>query len=625
MKLKAIKNLIENKSENEREKYFQDLITNKRNKAIDMHRDYYEGNHWNIKTGTEKTGLTRSGKAVFGKAPSRIPLKDDKLDRKSSDVKEIEFSSGQLQKRNYIKFFIQFYQEFICGTDKEEILVTYEPEVQEDLTNDEASITGQETNPQDGSIVTQINNGNVQTPIDQSEQANSDEGKQATIEEINKLLKSLWKSPEKFAKKQVAKMVVTTVGVNALEYDPEDERYYVSVVDANEIYPIYRRDQRVGTLRTYFIDKDEAELMYDTKLETKQNRTTYAEIFYKEDDEVYFVKFVNGKPIYDEEFKQQGNNIVIKIEDEKTRFDPYDIVNNIDHAFRDFDDNSLADSEIFEWIDQNDSLNAQKTIEHIASLFIAQPKTSLDWDAIEKMQLDIESDEFKQAVHEFDWMPNTLDSIPVKVLDAKDLPQAFQNSKEDKVQALHEDAGVPLIMASGSIPSNLGVETLQLSYSRLNRKISQKREVIAELIKKTSMKMLLAKGVIDGDEMEEMKNIKVHFPNSDTFSAKDLMEFLFRAVEKGLIPDEYATQVYLEMIGKQDDIEKVVGLKNASFAAIQPLIQREKDTQRKLQLAQEGVIARDQQRINNANNPEAANQFLNPEQNQNQNQANQQQ
>lgn len=609
MKLQIAKHIIEKLDASERDERFKQIIESKRNKTITMHRDYYEGNHWLVRNNEDRTGTTRSGKHVFGKAPNKIPLKGDKLDRKNDySAKEIQYHAGQLQKRNYIKFFIQFYQDFITGTDEEEIQVVYEREVKEDFTKDENNVS---SNPQDSDNVTEeeaLVNRSVNNLDNEGNEADQEDD---NSEEINKVLKSLWKTPEQFVKTQVARMTASTIAVGALEYDADEEQYFVSIVDAREIVPIYKRDQRIGTLRTYMIDKEECEAVFDMKIDEGKDKASYAEIYYKEKDEVYFIKFVDGKPYFGDIEAPEGNVQAIKVTDKKQKFDPYDMVPNIKHAFRRFDEKELEDSEIFEWIDQNDSLNAQNTIEHISSLFIAQPKTSIDWDVAEKMQLDTESEEFKQAIHEFDWLPNSIDNIPVKVLDAKGIPESFYKSKDEKKQNLFEDAGVPMIIASGQIPSNLGVETLQLSNNRLNLKISQKREPIANLIKKISLKMLYAKGLISGEEIDEIKNIKVIFPSNNNFTKEKFLDYLFMAVDKGLLPDEYATLIYLEVVGKQEDSERVIASRNSSLQALKSLIDREKNADRKIKLAQEGVINRDQNRANNATNPDQANQFLN--------------
>ena len=587
MKIKELKyKLVEQKSADKRKDFIENLITSKRNKTLEINNDYYDGNHWN----TDKDGQsnqTRSGKYVWGKSmPRKKNAKDDKLDRFSGVTNELKFHKGQLQKRNFVKYVVHKFQDFITGQENESITVTWEEQVSKDLTKDEN---------QAGSFQNANENGNV----------NQDTAKESGVdtEAINAFLKVLWKKPENFMKKQTARMIVDTVAINELVYDADEEEYYVEAGHAEEIFPVYKGEDHVGTVRAYMISKEEAKGEFD--IEVQEDDVSYAEAYWKEKDDVYMVKFINGEKYIPESMKET-DGVVKLTADEKINFDPFDVIPNREHPKHKFDENNLADSEIFELIEQNDSYNAQRTIEHITNLFLAMPKVSIDWDTFEKLGLDVDDEAFKQALQEFQFLPNTLDTLPIKVHEGKGIPESFYVGLEHKEKAMFEDASIPMVLASGNLPANLAVETLKIATKVLDMALKQKREALRDLIRKTSMKALVAKGLIKNETEDIDQNIQVGFPTLGDLDVKDLIEFFFQAGDRGWLPDDYLIQESLDLVGRHDDVDKVISIRNQNRVSILSAVQEEKDRIRAEQVARIQVdgqqAQRDQKAEENQNN-----------------------
>jgi hypothetical protein len=409
---------ILNKDNKSRKHFIEKLIFNNRNDKLREIRKYYDGIHWKIaEDGT--TNETTSNKKIWGKSKSSIGDPNDPYQRTKGAKREPSFSYGQLQTKNYIKRFIQTYQDFIVSGDKTDISITYEEEISEENQEE------QEINV-------------------------------AILEQINEDLKYLWKDVDIFFKEQVARMVLNTVGVAKLSYDVEKKDYYIDTQDAINIFPIYLENQVKGIICAYEIPAYEAEMYEGVDIEKDKSVVPYAKIYYynQELERWMYVEIVNG---YITNPNAEPEQLV-----DEMNFNPFSIISNLDHPFRRFDVNSLEDSEVFDWIDKNDTLNAQSTIEYLTNLFLASPKVSMDMAILKDMNIDINSSEVKSALQAFQYSPFTIDTLPIVVHQGNGIPESFYTGLEITKQGLFEDASVPAFLANGTLPSGVAVETIEL-------------------------------------------------------------------------------------------------------------------------------------------------------------------
>ena len=53
-------------STKDRDKFFSKLLNGKKNQMIKIHRDYYDGDHWQLPQSEGRVNTTKSGKMVWG-------------------------------------------------------------------------------------------------------------------------------------------------------------------------------------------------------------------------------------------------------------------------------------------------------------------------------------------------------------------------------------------------------------------------------------------------------------------------------------------------------------------------------------------------------------------------------
>lgn len=493
-----------------------DLIDSPRNRLLDIHRQYYDGKHWQITEG--RGNQTMSGKRIWG-GKSTTANPEDVFKRGQSN-KEVSFGEGQLQIRNYISKTIQVYQDYIVGDD-----------------------------------------GDIEI-----EWADESDANASTIGDF---LKSLWFDSDVFLKEQVARGVLNTVSCARLNYD-DDEGYYVTVEDARDIFPIYVKDKRVGTLVTYPISAEQAKDLGVQSKGEKNKQSVYAEAFYKDtDDEWYFVKIVDGVIV-----NESGEPEILLPE---LAFDPFDIVSNLDHPFNKFDDNDLEASEIFALIDKNDAYNANSTIEFLTNLFLASPKVSIDLEMLKELHLTLDDPGIQDAINKFQYSPYTIDSLPIKVNAGNSIPESFYTGMANIKDGIFEDAGIPQFILSGSLPSGLAVETVELGMTMLEKKINQKRKQLVKLIQMISAKALKAKKLVDEPYSEIRSKIKVVIPPVISLSTKDVIGYLQTLAQNGVLPNRYAAHESLRLMNRAEDIETIEELEQESLGALRVEIETKKN------------------------------------------------
>lgn len=533
MNIKTLQGVLQ-MSPKERVDYFRDLINNDRNNRLRINRKYFDGEHWAFNS-DGRSNTTTSGKQVWGK--SRKGNQDtDVYQRNASTSSDTSFSRGQLSIYNFIKKFIHLYQDYILGDKTGKCEVKY-------------------------------------VPSDTLELGSAKESEAL----INEKISNLWKNIDSFIKEQVAKAVLNTVAVSKLVIDINDHNNdEVVCVDAINYYPIYDGSKRVGSCEMYMISPTEAK-GYGV---SSDKEAVYAKFIYSVGDTFYFIESVNG---YILNLQEDGTAEILI---EENAYDPYDLVSNLDHPFTVFDDNSLEDSEIFDWIDKNDNYNSSRTIEFLTNMYLAAPKASIDFEIMKNLNIQITDPAIQDALRSFQYSPFSIDTLPIKVTTGSTIPESFYIGLQNTKDALFEDANIPAFLLSGSMPSGIAVETIELGMKMLQRKIQQKRDQIEKIVKDATIKYLEVQGIVGVDR----DDIVLDLPAVVGLSSKELLLQMKEYSIAGILPSKYVREEALELMNRAGDLDRVKDIENADQVELRSaiedrrrIIQQESDVQRNLE------------------------------------------
>lgn len=547
------------------------IIFSDRNKLLEIHRAYYNGDHWDFQ-GFETTNRTKSGKLIWGKTDSNDAAYNPSstLRQKRAKGNAIRFHSGQLQIRNYVKLVSQKYQELITGDAKSKITVKYNKEEDQE----KAVILNQSIQSQD-----------PQKPSDTPTEVDAVPEEDPQTTKINMYLDDYWSDIKNFIKTQSGRMFVDTVAVTSVQYvTPEEndevaeKEYFYEIEDPEEIVPIYQGTKHVGTMKTYMISVADARAMGLVMAGKKDDDIVpYAKVYITKKNKTFLYRIVDGMIFTNDYTIDDGGNAVDLSKTEEINFDPYVFVANLDHPFRNFDEKNLEDSEIFGIIEKNDSLNANETIRYLTNQYLAMPKLTIDMDLADKLNIDINSPEFEESLDNYQFFGGALDNIPVKLVEGQTVPQSFDVGVDGIRRDILQDASLPDFIVTGAGMSNVSAETIELGLSLLSKKIEQKREQNRMLIRKISLKVLCAMKLIDlKDANKEYDNIEVDFPELNPMDAGDFLSYLFN--QNNPIPDEYKIEQFLLATGKSDDYARVINMQRNDMDSLREEIYKNYNT-----------------------------------------------
>jgi hypothetical protein len=534
MKKQTASILINSASPEQFRTYINKIITSDRNKIIQMHKDYYDNIHWDINE-VGRANASRSGKWFFGRQNinniSAVTIRDRQ--KANSNGGSDGLTTGQLQTKNYVKLFIQTYQDFLTGGGDEPLAVTYKDN-----------------------------------------------------EDANEILQGTWGDIRPFLKSQLAKLIINTVAITKTVWDNEEKIYKVEEVEAENFVPIYKnKNILIGGIECYYIDTQTAILQYpqiESLNKVDSDQVSYAEIYIEDSNQVIRKEYVNGYMV--------SEMVLI----DQFALQPYTFVANIDHAFRQYDEKNLEDSEIFNWIDKNDSINANETIAFVVNLIMATPKYTIDAEKMNYLGVKLESLAFKQAMQNFSPFLGQVTELPIQLVDGTTVPDSFYQNLERMTQTIYEDAGIPKFIVSGEGISNISEETMSLAMSVLNRKLEQKKQQLHLLIQKTSEKILDKLGI------EYDSDVSINWIELGGLSQKQLIEHLVAGFQAGLYPKEYTYNETLKLIGRSDDIAIVKEMDLAQGNELIGEVQEQANILRK-QKENELIKKQEQEEINEAN------------------------
>ena len=494
--------------------YFDRLINSKRNAIIDIHHEYYDGNHWSFDS-DNKSQVTMSGATMFSKqSASGVKSSKDPYQRTATRSGSA-YHSGQLQVTNYPKLFIQKYQEYITGAENDDILVKLGEEFDE-----------------------------------------------ATQESIN----VLWGDLNTFIKEQTSRMVLDTVFLSKLSYNVQKKDYEIDIVDAVESFPIYDRKTIVGMVQAYTVTKEDLKLMgIDVStLDKKNGKYSFAMVTYPDDNGNYMrIWVVNGKKYITnpkggyEATMDNGEYLV-----DELNFNAYSVTPNINHAFHNFDDTHLEDSEMFDWIRKNDAINASDTIEFIANQYFAMPQVKIDKVEMKSRGYNMDDPALKQEIAHYSYMPGGVTGLPIEVVSGHSIPDSYYKGKESLQSDIHKLASIPQWLMDSNGFSNVTAETLQIGFQMLERKIKQKREQLSIQIRELTYKYLQIHGKTREGLLLKDFDCAVEWNEIFPLSNEKQIEFFQNSAVNGLIPTEYAITEMLKLVGRADDVEDVIFSRN---------------------------------------------------------------
>jgi hypothetical protein len=513
---------------------------NPRQKTIYVNNEYYDGEHWRIDE-RGRSNTTKSGKLVWGKfTQGNISgVSNDAYGRDRDKSLDIAFHEGQLQVRNYIKQFIQVYQEYLFGESSEPFKIT--------TKNDE----------------------------------------------LDEALRKLWFDNSDvldLSKDLIAKGVVTTVFTARLVYVDKLKDYKVESCDAADLFPIYESDETIGYINAFYIDGFTANQVFGIESSPDQ-KVTFAKVYYmKPDNNYYMTTIVDGLPMLEIEGKYVPSNFEdssIKLVDELA-FLPYYIQPNINHANRRFDDRTLEDSEIFGWIDKNDALNANETMAFLGTLLYVFPRTKIDFDAAEKLGIDPNSEIFKQGLSQAFPSMFEVNNLPIATEPGNPIDQSFYNQLDRIKSALFEESAIPEFLINGTGISQISERTMQLAMSALVKKIEQKRHGLAKLYENISKDYLKLRKLGN-----ENINIVVEWGDVLPSTKEETANIFYGAVDRQILPARYVQRKILELINNEEDIEEVKEIQEDDLEEIRQTV----DAQAAIQQAED--LARQQTQLDN--------------------------
>lgn len=516
--------LISTKKEN-RKAIIEKLIDpskNPRQFILEQNKDYYSGIHWSYtENGTSNT--TRSGKKIWGKLVKNTGSVKDPYGRGNTKSFDPELHKGHLQVRNYIKQFIQKYQEFIFGE-----------------TNEPFKIVAKEAT--DGEVL----------PFDQVE--------------INRLLKEFWFDRSdilSLVKTILAKGVISTIMPLKLKYSEKESAHIAETFDPMDFFPIYDGNEVIGAINAYYIDADIARNQYGLDINEKEGSVCYAKIYVSLKGDYYMATMVNGDfiKVEGESYtKAVFKDSLVKLVDELA-FIPYYFQANLDNAISNFDDTTLEDSEIFGWIDKNDALNANETMAFVAILLYIFPSKVIDFEKAAHTGIDPSSPEFKQALRNY--MPSmfSVNDLPLVTEAGNAVDQSFYNQLDRIKLSLFEEAGIPEFLVNSNGLSQVSERTVALAMSGLIKKITQKRDALSRLFQEVSRDVLQLNGI-----KLSKNDILVQWPDIITESKIDTINTLLTAAQNGVLPVRYVQRKILEISGNEEDIEEVKELSQSEVS-----------------------------------------------------------
>lgn len=341
------------------------------------------------------------------------------------------------------------------------------------------------------------------------------------------------------------------MGIQSVAFAKYKKGGAVEFINADEIFPIYEGDERVGTMRQYEVDGYDS-ILKDMPEDEKSKKHTYLEIWIRDKNEkMRLYKYLDGDDISDGKTNAPYD------------FDPYFAFINKEHEFRNFDENDIEISDVDRIIDIQDDLNA--VITDISTIIrkVAIPVYRIAKEIFEKIiKGELSGDAVKEELEKLEFTANRIIPASVERMETSGLPSTSLGYVESIYQHLYMKTGIPKSIYISEGMGNIAAETVEHLTESLKRRVDEKRMNLTAGVKQYIYRYLKEeKGMKDEEAIKAILD-KVSITWAPMFAPtrRDTADVVMKAKQTGALPEMYIIEKLLKILGDQERYNEVVGM-----------------------------------------------------------------
>jgi hypothetical protein len=315
-------------------------------------------------------------------------------------------------------------------------------------------------------------------------------------------------------------------------------------VDPKEIFPIYDGNLQKGTIRMYEVSEHDPMLKGISIKKSK--RYWYMEIWVNQDEVWKLYKYVNGKRMDNKDMAPY-------------RFDPHILVINKDAEFVKFDEDHIELSDVSKIIDIQDDLNATITDISAINRKVAIPMMKVADEVYNAMlKGEISADKVRESLQKLTVMAGRIISAPIETMDAKGLPDSTIKFVESIYDQLYKTTGIPKVIFQSDGMANISTESIGYLMESLKRRVDEKRANIERGVQDYVETYAVQANSWSPDLRDATS---IHWSNMFETSDTQKADTLIRGRQAQVLPDEYALEKLLGMLGDEERLQEVLGMK----------------------------------------------------------------
>lgn len=484
-------------------KLINDLRNNGRNQKLMELRDYYSGRQWaSVSKVRGQTRQARSGRIMW---------------KQMGDDPNRGFTSGELKVWNLIAPAIDTYAKYARGDENDNIKILVKRGTATDETLSDAAMSlFEDLDEFTIESVVKMSNDGVLTTKYTALSATGDP--KAVSSEVQ---------------------VMATIRMEEMAGSDPGDIGMVEIIDPCEIEPIYWKGQVRGVIRFYEIDKEVAKKEYNVTVKKKD--PLYFEVWFIGDDGT-----VNCRKFIETEEITEGN--------EKTDYEflPYVIQENADHAMRTFCLDTIAYSDTDSLESLQDEVNAFNTDLSVVFRNVALPMLKITDDFL-KGATDMDMEKVKKWLQSLTTAAGTVLLAPLEKLNSAGPADSQVSYINYLLDQYYRHTGIPKSVFNSEGLSNIAAETLDNILQSLRKRVADKRTRVAKVVRKM-VKLHLTTIKQWAEDLE----IEVIYPDMYTSPKKAISDLIIQAQNAGLIPDTYASQKIIALLGDSENEEKIL-------------------------------------------------------------------
>lgn len=345
-----------------------------------------------------------------------------------------------------------------------------------------------------------------------------------------------------FCMKAVDDMMVSSVCV------ADARENGVRLINPAEIFPIYYEDEIVGMIRAYEITKEQAEFYQE---DTEELEPFYVDMYYPqltEDGELD-----ENAPLIHAEYVGKK-----QINEENVKFHPYVLQKNRDHRRRQFDVEHVEISEVAKVVDIQDDINAYVTDLAMTQRYVAMPLRKLSdkifEKALENGTITEDMDKIKGQLRGIAFTAGNLVGAPIENLESNPVADSSVKHLRDMLDQFYRETGIPRSVVNSEGLSQVATETVEHLLESLIKRVDEKRAKISEFI----VDILEKRSLYNNETVPE--DLKVVYPSVFKVSNIQQSKILVEGVTKMGLPNEYALEKLMNILGDAERVEEVLGV-----------------------------------------------------------------